>query len=123
MAPKFALFTKESKLPLNKGFKNVFELLQSCAQPSIWASPSKKVPSDICKIYRFRLSCACAKYKPSLCSPFIHSAVSNESVSRLYGCLRCSYTHEDTFLYSVVHMMHNAKKAIMPYADNTASDQ
>ena len=34
MAPKFALFTKGSKLPLNKGFKNMFELLQSCAQPS-----------------------------------------------------------------------------------------
>ena len=33
-APKFALFTKGSKLPLNKGFKNMFELLQSCAQPS-----------------------------------------------------------------------------------------
>ena len=26
MAPKFALFTKGSKLPLNKGFKNMFEL-------------------------------------------------------------------------------------------------
>ena len=25
---------KGSKLPLNKGFKNMFELLQSCAQPS-----------------------------------------------------------------------------------------
>ena len=37
MAPKFALFTKGSKLPLNKGFKNMFELLQSCAQPSIWS--------------------------------------------------------------------------------------
>ena len=34
MAPKFALFTKGSKLPLNKGFKNMFELLQSWAQPS-----------------------------------------------------------------------------------------
>ena len=34
MAPKFPLFTKRSKLPLNKGFKNMFELLQSCAQPS-----------------------------------------------------------------------------------------
>ena len=32
MAPKFELFTK---LHLNKGFKNMFELLQSCAQPSI----------------------------------------------------------------------------------------
>ena len=37
MAPKFALFTKGSKLPLNKGFKNMFELLQSSAQPSICA--------------------------------------------------------------------------------------
>ena len=36
MAPKFALFTKELKLPLNKDFKNMFELLQSCDQPSIW---------------------------------------------------------------------------------------
>ena len=35
MAPKFALFTKASKLPLKKGFKNMFELLQPCAQPSI----------------------------------------------------------------------------------------
>ena len=34
MASKFALFTKGSKLPLNKGFKNMFEFLQSCAQPS-----------------------------------------------------------------------------------------
>ena len=38
MAPKFALFTKGSKLPLNKGFKNMFELLQSCAQPSLCLS-------------------------------------------------------------------------------------
>ena len=38
MAPKFALFIKGSKLPLiiNKGFKNMFELLQSCGQPSIY---------------------------------------------------------------------------------------
>ena len=35
MAPKFALFTKGSKLSLNKGFKNMLELIQSCAQPSI----------------------------------------------------------------------------------------
>ena len=37
MAPKFALFTKGSKLPLNKCFKYMFEVLQSCAQPSICA--------------------------------------------------------------------------------------
>ena len=35
MAPKFPLFTQGSKLPLNKGFKNMLELLQSCAQPSL----------------------------------------------------------------------------------------
>ena len=44
MAPKFALFTKESKLPLNKGFKNMFELLQSCAQPSICCEYSLEEP-------------------------------------------------------------------------------
>ena len=31
MAPKFALFTKESMLPLNKGFKDMFELYYSLA--------------------------------------------------------------------------------------------
>ena len=31
MAPKFALFTKGSKLPLNRGFKNIFELYYSLA--------------------------------------------------------------------------------------------
>ena len=33
MAPKFALFTKGSKLPLNKGFKNMFELLSLALNP------------------------------------------------------------------------------------------
>ena len=40
-------YDKGSKLPLNKGFENMFELLQSCAQPSdcrylcnfVYASP------------------------------------------------------------------------------------
>ena len=40
MAPKFAWFTKGSKLPLKKGFRNMFELLQSCAQPSNGLSQS-----------------------------------------------------------------------------------
>ena len=43
MAPEFALFTKGSKLPLNMGFKNMFVLLQSCAQPSKY--PSEKGPN------------------------------------------------------------------------------
>ena len=33
MAPKFALFTKGSKLPLNKGFKNMFELHSLALNP------------------------------------------------------------------------------------------
>ena len=33
MAPKFALFTKGSKLPLNKGFKNMFELYSLALNP------------------------------------------------------------------------------------------
>ena len=44
MAAKFALFIK-SKLPLNKGFKNVFELLQSCDQSSnmfSWRNKKKR---------------------------------------------------------------------------------
>ena len=31
MAPKFVLFTKGSMLPLNKGFKNMFEMYYSLA--------------------------------------------------------------------------------------------
>ena len=57
IAPKFALFTKGSNLPLNKGFKNMFELLQSCAQPSICLPNSSKhlkwvflLPVDVSKI-------------------------------------------------------------------------
>ena len=33
MAPKFALFTKGSKLLLNKGFKNMFELHSLALNP------------------------------------------------------------------------------------------
>ena len=45
------------------------------------------------KMCRFRSSCICPKYHPGLCSPFIHSVVSNDSVSgvkvliRLPGCI------------------------------------
>ena len=46
MAPKFALFTKGSKLSLNKGLKNMFEFLQSCAQPSIMFSWQNKKNID-----------------------------------------------------------------------------
>ena len=42
---------------------------------------AEQVPSNMRKLRRFRSSCACAKYQPGLCSPFIHSIVSNDSVS------------------------------------------
>ena len=60
MAPKFALFTNGSKLPLNKGFKNMYELLQSCAQPSISCKnalyqPSQDLdhPAHLCNLISF----------------------------------------------------------------------
>ena len=34
-----------------------------------------------CAEYAFRSSCACAKYHPGLCSPFIHSIVFNDFAS------------------------------------------
>ena len=48
----------------------------------IWAASSETVPSSMLKLFRFRSSCACAKYHPGLCFAFIHSVVSNASVSR-----------------------------------------
>ena len=45
-------------------------------------SQEKSAFKDAQKIRRFRSSCACTKYHPGLCSPFIHSVVSNDSVSR-----------------------------------------
>ena len=71
-----------------------------------WAKPSEKVPSNM---RRFRSSCTCTNHHPGLCSPFIHSVVSNNSVSgqgRLRSdCtdaqadpgLRCTHMHKDTF--------------------------
>ena len=47
-------------------------------EESKWASSSKKVPL---KMNRFRSSGACTKYLPGLCSPFIQSLVSNDSIS------------------------------------------
>ena len=41
----------------------------------IWAASSEIVPSSMRNMRRFRSSCACAKYHPGLCSPFIHYTV------------------------------------------------
>ena len=47
----------------------------------IWAVSSENVLSNMCKMGRFKLSCAFAKYHPHHCSPFMHFVVSNDSVS------------------------------------------
>ena len=44
------------------------------------AASSEKVPSNIRKMRRFRSSCACAEYHPGLCSLYMYSVVSNDSV-------------------------------------------
>ena len=49
-----------------------------------WVTSSKKVPSNMRKMCWFRSSCACQRYHPSLCSPFIYSVVSNDSGSRMW---------------------------------------
>ena len=43
-------------------------------------SLSENVPINRHKMSRFRSPCACAKYHRGLCSPFIQSVVSNDSV-------------------------------------------
>ena len=50
-----------------------------------WAGSCEKVPSNMYKMCRLRLSGTCAKYHPGLCSPVIHSVVSNDSVSEQEG--------------------------------------
>ena len=77
---------------------------------------SEKVPSNMRKLCRFSSSCPCAKYHPGLRSPFIHSVVSNYSVSGQWrpwsDCadaqsdlgLRCPHVPEDTFSYGAAQL-------------------
>ena len=64
----------------------------------------------------FRSSYACAKFHPDLCSPFVHSVVSNDSVighrrpcsdcvnALAYLGLRCPHMPEDTFSLGAAQM-------------------
>ena len=47
-----------------------------------WATPSEKGPSNMAKCTDSDSSHVCAKSHPGICSPLIHSMVSNNSVSR-----------------------------------------
>ena len=69
---------------------------------------------NMCKIGRVKSSCTCTKYHPGLCSPFIHSVISNDSVKgqwlgldqtalmqRLIRALA-----KDMFLHGTAHVPH-----------------
>ena len=85
----------------------------------IWSAQIEKASSNMHKMCRFRSSCTFAKYN---CSPFIHSVVSNDSVSgrcRPWSdCmdekadlgLCCLHVPNDMFSHSmtqtVIHIFH-----------------
>ena len=77
---------------------------------------ANKVPSSMRKIRWFSSSCARATNQPNICSAFIHSIVSNDSVSGQWrpwsACvdtqadlgLRCPHMPENTFSHGAVKM-------------------
>ena len=78
------------------------------------------------KMRRFRSSCACVKYHPGFYSPFIHSVVSNDSVSWKWRTwsdyadvqadlgLRCPHMPEDTFSHGSTHLINYAPGSVIP---------
>ena len=90
----------------------------------------KTVPSNMCKICRFRSSCTSATYHPALCFPFIHSVVSNDSVSRQWrpwsDCLDaqaglslcCLNMPKDMFLLGVAHILSPLKITFLAIKPN-----
>ena len=69
--------TKKKKILLFLGLKRHLDIFILCLLVPCQA----KKCLQICTKCRFRSSCACASYYPGLCSPFIHSVVSNDSVA------------------------------------------
>ena len=106
--------------------RRCFENDKFSSKINIWAVSSQKVSSNMCKMCRFRLPLACAKYHPSLCSPFIHSLVNKDSVSgqgRPWSAcanmqadlgLRCLYMPEDMFSHGAAQLIHNIGKVPGP---------
>ena len=70
--------------------------------------------SNMSKMHRFRSSCTCAEYQSGICSPFIHSVVSNYFVSKQWrpwlDCtdaqadlgIRYQHMPKDTFWHGAV---------------------
>ena len=80
---------------------------------------------------RLRSSCTCAKYHPGLCSPFILSVVSNDSVSGQWrpwsDCadaqsdlgLHCLQMPEDTFSYGAAQVRkRHAQKGLSEHTNS-----
>ena len=57
--------------------KRILRLITSPVEPR----QAKKRPLNVRKMRSLRSSCACAKYHQAICSQFIHSAVSHDSVN------------------------------------------
>ena len=65
-----------------KRIKNTVSILFNILVAGIYYMGLVKWKSAVehAKMHRFRSFCACTKYHPFLCSPFLHSSVSNDSV-------------------------------------------
>ena len=78
------LFTKQKKRETKSILRLITRMNALCHTVEVfivWATSSQNLPSNIHKIGRFLLSCHVQSNHPGLCSPFIHSVVSNDSVS------------------------------------------
>ena len=86
----------------------------------------KKAPSNTRNMRWLRSSCECAKYQPGLCSPFMQSKESNDSVSGQWrpwsDCadaqadlgLRCPHMPEGTFSHGTAHIWACACRNKLP---------
>ena len=70
---------------------------------NIWASSSESGPSNMRKMYIFRSFFACAMSHLGLCSPFVHSVISNEADLGL----SCPHMPEDSFSHIAAHSFLN----------------
>ena len=62
-------------------YKHISSFDNRCAICFIWAVSSKTLLANVHRMCRCISSCTCTKCHLDLCSPFIHSVVSKDSVS------------------------------------------
>ena len=102
-------------------FTHVTVPTRSAGTNLVCAASSEKVPSKLHKMRRFG-SCTCATYYPGICSTFIHSVISNDSVNGQWrpwsACadaqadlgLRCPHMPENLFSHGEVYFTWAAQK-------------